>query len=214
MEINIIGRNVKVTERLREHVEDKVAKFEQLGDRVSTIEIKFTKEGHSGPEIIGAEITVIGKGPVLRAEATGEDKFAVFDDTYGKLLERLRRARDRRKPSKSGTKRPISVSEATGSLPIVTEQVAISEIHLDDVPVEEIAFSTEYSLEDEVSSPVEIRRKSFPATHLTAEEAVDHMELVGHDFFVYLDKETGAPSAVYRRKGWTYGVISLENTPE
>ncbi|WP_188358903.1 ribosome hibernation-promoting factor, HPF/YfiA family [Rothia aerolata] len=208
MKTNVIGRNVKVTDRLREYVEEKVVKFEQL-ERVSDIEVKFTKDGHSGPNTIRVEITVTGQGPVLRAESHGEDKFAVFDDTYGKLLERLRRARDRRKTPKAGGKRPASVSEATGSLPIIDDQVATIEIHSDDVPVEEAAFSTEYSLADEVTSPIEIRRKSFTAERFTPEEAVDNMELVGHDFFIYIDKETGSPSAVYRRKGWSYGVITL-----
>ena len=108
-----------------------------------------------------------------------------------------------------GGRAPVSVSEATGSMPIVGDQTSVTEIHYDDVPLEEAAFDNEYALTDDVQSPIEIRRKTFPASKLTAEEAVDHMELVGHDFFIYIDAETGAPSAVYRRKGWTYGVISL-----
>ena len=56
---------------------------------------------------------------------------------------------------------------------------------------------------------MEIRRKRFPAHQITVDEAVDQMELVGHDFFLFVDRETQEPSAVYRRKGWEYGVISL-----
>ncbi|WP_346844408.1 ribosome hibernation-promoting factor, HPF/YfiA family [uncultured Rothia sp.] len=210
MEINIVGRNITVSDRLREYVEEKVVKFEQLSDRVTDIEVKFSLEGHSGPEIIRVEITVRGRGPVLRAESTGSDKFAVFDDTYGKLLERLRRAKDRRKTPKHGNKRPASVGEAIGVL-AQPEDTETGETTQNDQTVEEAAFSSEYSLDYEVSTPVEIRRKSFKAEKLTAEEAVDHMELVGHDFFVFVDRETGAPSAVYRRKGWTYGVIVLHD---
>ncbi|MDT0189130.1 ribosome hibernation-promoting factor, HPF/YfiA family [Rothia terrae] len=209
VELNIYGRNVKVTDRLHEYVESKAEKFEQLGDHVSDIEVKFTKDGRTGPNTIRVEITVTGRGPVLRAESVGSDKYSVFDDTYGKLLERLRRARDRRKDQRHGGRAPVSVSEATGSMPIVGDQTSVTEIHYDDVPLEEAAFDNQYALTDEVQSPIEIRRKTFPAVKLTAEEAVDHMELVGHDFFIYIDAETGAPSAVYRRKGWTYGVISL-----
>ncbi|MDF4345977.1 ribosome-associated translation inhibitor RaiA, partial [Vibrio parahaemolyticus] len=95
MELNVQGRNVKISERLQEYVESRVVKFETLGDNVTDIEVKFTKEGNGGPRSIRVEITVIGRGPVLRAESEGEDKFAVFDDAFGKLLERLRRARDR-----------------------------------------------------------------------------------------------------------------------
>lgn len=211
MELNVHGRNVKISERLQEYVESKITKFEVLGDNVTDIEVKFTKEGHNGPQSIRVEITVIGRGPVLRAESAGEDKFAVFDETYGKLLERLRRARDRRKDRRAGGKNPVSVSEATGALPVMAEgQAATTDIQLDDLTVEEAAFAGEYDLTNEVSSPIEIRKKNFPADYLTAEEAVDRMELVGHDFFVYVDRETGAPSAVYRRKGWSYGVIILD----
>ena len=59
-------------------------------------------------------------------------------------------------------------------------------------------------------SPVVIRNKVFPASKMTPEDAVDHMELVGHDFFLFMDSATGRPSVVYRRKGWNYGVIGLE----
>ncbi|MDY3048905.1 MAG: ribosome-associated translation inhibitor RaiA [Rothia sp. (in: high G+C Gram-positive bacteria)] len=209
MELTVTGRNVKVSERLQEHVESKITKFEALGDNVTDIEVKFTKESSHGPAAIRVEITVVGRGPVLRAESIGQDKFSVFDETYVKLLERLRRARDRRKTRRAGGKHPVSVSEATGSLPVVSDQVTLAEIHTEDLTAEEAAFAGEYDLHDEVSSPIEIRTKSFAADHLTAEEAVDRMELVGHDFFLYVDRDSGAPAAVYRRKGWSYGVITL-----
>ena len=102
------------------------------------------------------------------------------------------------------------MGEAIGVL-AQPEDTETGETTQNDQTVEEAAFSSEYSLDYEVSTPVEIRRKSFKAEKLTAEEAVDHMELVGHDFFVFVDRETGAPSAVYRRKGWTYGVIVLHD---
>ena len=210
MEVNIYGRNIKVTERLEEYVSDKVQKFAQLGDNVKDIDVKFSKDGHLGGESIRVEITVVGTGPVLRSEAQGHDKFAVFDETYGKLLERLRRARDRRKLHKRGGKHPVSVADATGSIPVVTE--AITEILLPDVPVEEAAFdNSEVTLADEAASPIEIRHKSFKGERLTPAEAVDRMELVGHDFYLYIDRETGAPAAAYRRKGWSYGIITLDN---
>lgn len=126
MEVNIYGRNIKVTERLEEYVNEKVQKFAQLGDNVKDIDVKFSKEGNLGGESIRVEITVVGTGPVLRSEAQGNDKFAVFDETYGKLLERLRRARDRRKLAKRGGKHPVSVADATGSIPVV----GLSLIHI------------------------------------------------------------------------------------
>lgn len=209
MELKVQGRNVSVSPRLQEHIEDKVAKFSSFGEAVSEIEVKFSLQGHSGPQAIRVEITVMGRGPVLRAEASGEDKFAVFDETYVRLLERMRRARDRRKSQRVGGRHPISVSEATGSVPLVTDQVAVAEVFNDDLPVEEAAFAGDYQLDDQLTSPIEIRRKSFPAEPMTAQEAVDRMELVGHDFFLFVDSESGAPSVAYRRKGWSYGVLTL-----
>jgi hypothetical protein len=63
-------------------------------------------------------------------------------------------------------------------------------------------------------SPVVIRHKVFPATRMTQEDAVDHMELVGHDFFLFIDAVTDRPSVVYRRNGWNYGVIGLEESAD
>ena len=209
MEVNIYGRNIKVSERLHDYVEDKVQKFGKLGDNVSDIDVKFTKDGHLGGNVIRVEITVIGRGPVLRAESQGPDKFAVFDETYGKLLERLRRARDRRKLRKHGGKHPVSVADATGSIPVVGK-TAITEILLPDVPVEEAAFdTTEVTLSDEAASPLEIRHKSFPGERLSRRRL--WIIWIGgvHDFYLYIDKETGAPAAAYRRKGWSYGIITL-----
>ena len=67
------------------------------------------------------------------------------------------------------------------------------------------------SEEEGIENPIVIRSKVFDAAHMTVEEAVDHMELVGHSFFLYIDSETGQPSVVYRRKGWTYGAIALKS---
>ncbi|RKQ36714.1 ribosome hibernation-promoting factor, HPF/YfiA family [Kocuria tytonis] len=210
MELNIQGRNVTLPDRFKEYVEEKSERFQQLGDKVQSIEVKVTKEhassGHQGMRV---ELTVVGRGPVVRAEAHNDDKFAAFDEAYAKLVEQLRRARDRRKVHRGGHQTPIAVHEATGSLPVVPTasfEGFGSEQELSEA--EDEAFSTEYPLSD-APTPVEIRRKRFPAHEITVDEAVDQMELVGHDFFLFVDKETREPSAVYRRKGWEYGVISL-----
>lgn len=210
MELNVQGRNVAVPERFKEYAEKKSERFAQLGDKVQTIEVKVTKDnGVSGHQGIRVEITVIGRGPVVRAESCSDDKFAAFDEAYAKLIEQLRRARDRRKIHRGGHQRPVAVHEATGSLPVLPSDgipVPASEDELS--AAEDEAFSEEYALSD-TPTPVEIRRKRFPADELSVDEAVDQMELVGHDFFLFVDKETQEPSAVYRRKGWEYGVISL-----
>lgn len=208
MELTIQGRNVTISDRFREYVETKVARFEELGDKVQRIEIKVLKEnpqpGHDGMRV---EATVIGRGPVVRAEARGDDKQAAFDSAYAKLIEQLRRARDRRKIHR-GNHRPTAVHEATAALPVlpISDRPYASPEELSAAESE--AFDTEYALSEDVP-PVEIRRKSFPAERMSADQAIDRMELVGHDFFLYIDSATDEPSVAYRRKGWEYGVISL-----
>ncbi|MGW4857999.1 ribosome hibernation-promoting factor, HPF/YfiA family [Kocuria palustris] len=211
MELTIQGRNVTISDRFRDYVETKVARFEELGDKVHRIEIKVLKEnpqpGHDGMRV---EATVIGRGPVVRAEARGDDKQAAFDSAYAKLIEQLRRARDRRKIHR-GNHRPTAVHEATAALPVlpISDRPYASPEELSAAESE--AFDTEYALSEDVP-PVEIRRKSFPAERMSADQAIDRMELVGHDFFLYIDSATDEPSVAYRRKGWEYGVISLSDS--
>ena len=119
MELNVQGRNVAVQDRFKEYAQKKSERFAQLGDKVQSIDVKVTQDhANSGHQGLRVEITVIGRGPVVRAEARNSDKFAAFDEAYAKLVEQLRRARDRRKVHRGGTKRPVAVHEATGSLPV------------------------------------------------------------------------------------------------
>ncbi|KAA9395582.1 ribosome-associated translation inhibitor RaiA [Kocuria coralli] len=208
MELIVQGRNVSVPERFKEYVAEKVVKFEELGDKVQRIEIKVVKDNPiPGRDGMRVEATVIGRGPVLRAEARGDDKFAVFDEAYAKLIEQLRRARDRRKVHR-GNHRPTAVSEATGTLPVAPLNGPVYASAEALAAAEDEAFDTSYALADDVP-PVEIRRKRFPEERMTVDQAVDRMELVGHDFYLFVDSETGEPSVAYRRKGWEYGVIGL-----
>ena len=149
---------------------------------------------------------------MIRAEASASDKFAAFDLAHGKLLERLRRAKDKKKVH-HGRHAPLAVNEATGSL----TPVSSSEPIYAQKPPQPAEETTPYAIENDIpagDSPVLIRRKVFPATPLSLDDAVDNMEMVGHDFYLFIDSATGIPSVVYRRKGWTYGVISLDENAE
>ncbi len=219
MEFMISGRNLTVSDRFREYADEKISKIASLGDKVQRVDAKVTKETklRQTAEMLTVELTVLGRGPVIRAEASAADKFAAFDLAYNKLLERLRRARDRKKVH-HGRHTPKSVTEATAALePASTNEplyVAASHQQESAAPAAE---KSPYDVENDIpagDSPVLIRRKVFPASSLTLDDAVDNMELVGHDFYLFVDKETKAPSVVYRRDGWTYGVISLDQTCE
>lgn len=199
MGVNVIGRNVSVTDRFREYVEDRAAKVEQLSPRAQTIDIKVSRQPNArvADSEMTVEVTVIGPGPAVRAEAHSSEKFSAFDLAFAKLLERLRRARDKAKDHRR--------NDRALSQPIDPESVPASDKSLLE-QVEEARRAEEVG-----DVPVEIRRKRFPAVPMTEDDAVDNMELVGHPFYLFLDSETGLPSLVYRRRGWSYGVIALDD---
>lgn len=219
MEFNISGRNLTVSDRFREYASEKLEKIEALADKVQRVDAKCSKQNNakSGADQLTVELTVTGRGPVIRAEATAPDKFAAFDLAYGKLLERLRRAKDRRKVH-HGKHTPVAVNAATASLPVVSGSTPIYEENaLAATSGAATESASPYDVENDIpagDSPVLIRRKVFPAATLTLDDAVDNMELVGHDFYLFIDSDTNTPSVVYRRRGWTYGVISLDQACE
>ena len=212
MEITVSGRNLGVTDRFREYAIEKAEKVNHLSEKAIAFEIKVTRHhetrGASGDDRV--ELTLIGPGPLVRAESAGSDKYVAFDLAMGKLIERMRQSKDRKKVHR-GQHRPVSLREASaGGFAVVDITPASPEI-LEKVSTGSIAVQTaEAEPGDENYSPVVIRRKVFPTSHMTVENALDHMELVGHDFFLFIDIETDRPSVVYRRKGWDYGVIGLE----
>jgi ribosomal subunit interface protein len=208
MDVTITGRGVGIPDRFEDYATEKSEKIAHLADKAVALEIRVVRHhetaGSTGDDRV--ELTLIGPGPVVRAEAAAGDKYAAFDLAFDKLLERVRQAKDRRKVHR-GQHRPASLREAT-SAGRVGDVVPAAASVLQAVATGEIPVVTE---EDATAwSPVVIRHKVFPATRMTHEDAVDHMELVGHDFFLFIDAATDNPSVVYRRKGWDYGVIALD----
>ena len=208
MEIAISARNLTVSDRFREYVAERAHKVEQLTHRVHDLSIKVTRHDHSktsGPED-QVELTVHGDGQIVRAEAQAGDKFAAFDIAFGKLTERLRRANDKRK-----------VHHGRHGSPSTAELTATDFASLDVTPIDLdllIGKSAAELDDDEVhemgQSPIVIRRKTFKDEPMTVDDALYRMELVGHDFYLFHDSATDKPTVVYRRKGWNYGLITLE----
>lgn len=207
MEIHISARNLTVSDRFREYVLDRSHKVEQLANRTQELNIKVTRHEHkAGPED-QVELTVIEPGHVIRAEAHAGDKFAAFDLAIAKLSERLRRAGDRHKVHR-GQHRQASASEMSASdFANLDVHPVSAELLLGQSAKEPASQSIDGP--DFGESPVVIRRKEFAAKEMSVDDALYQMELVGHPFFLFLDKETGKPSVVYSRKGWNYGVITL-----
>lgn len=200
MEIAITGRNVNVSDRLRDYLDSKLSKVPQLDPRVQRIEVMVSHEPNPRQAKVSerVEITLRSKGPVIRAEACHDDRQAAVDLASDKLLERLRRAHDKRNVRRG--RRRTSVADATADL---TEPLSI------DQPAEAEQEGTDQfgTIGD---SPVEVREKVHESAPMTLAEAVRRMELVGHDFFLFHDSDNDRPSVVYRRRGWSYGVIHLD----
>jgi ribosomal subunit interface protein len=214
MELNIVGRNLEVTDRFRAYVAEKSEKVSHLSERAIALDVKLSRlsEKNGIPGLDRVELTLVGKGPVVRAEADGSDKYAAFDVALGRLLERIRRAKDRRKVHR-GQRRPTSLREAAeGGFSDVGVQAAgvevLEQVRTGSIPV--VTETQEVVEEEEAYSPVVIRRKVFPSSPMTVDDALYFMELVGHDFYLFIDAESGRPSVVYRRKGWDYGLIGLD----
>jgi hypothetical protein len=140
---------------------------------------------------------------VIRAEAAAEDKGAALDGAMLKLQGQLRKAADRRRIH-HGSRAPMSLAEATSAPDAATAPEESSEgAHGDPL------VHREGPLEVVGDGPMVVREKTFEAAPMTLDQALYEMELVGHDFYLFLDKGTEQPSVVYRRRGYDYGVIRL-----
>jgi ribosomal subunit interface protein len=216
VEIVITGRRLEVPERFRRVAEDKLAKIGQLAPRAHRVDVELSHERNPRQSQTSekVEITVMGKGPVIRAEASTEDMFAALDLAFGKLLERLRRTRDRRKVH-HGRQTPPSVRVPGAAEVAVAVARSVPDSVAELVDAAELAGVGDQTGNDAEyvdtveNSPVVIRTKDHSAVPMTLDQALYEMELVGHDFFLFVDAKSGLPSVVYRRRGWNYGLIRL-----
>lgn len=197
MDVTVTGRHCTISDTLREQVETRLSSITRLQDRAIRAEVEFTKTDVKGSpdQMIEAEITLLSKGPVVRAEATADDKTIAFEKALERLKSQLRKAADRRK-HRRGLRTPE---------PLVAAEVAPAAEGEDG----EASTRVVAGLEVTGDGPLVVREKEFTTTPLNLAQALDEMELVGHDFFLYQDAETGRPSVVYRRKAYDYGVIHL-----
>ncbi|WP_166849775.1 ribosome hibernation-promoting factor, HPF/YfiA family [Isoptericola sp. BMS4] len=209
MEIVVVGRHTEVADRFRRHVEDKLTKVTQLAPYARRVDVEVTRE--KNPRLAEVrervELTVRDKGPVIRAEAAADDRFGALDMALDKLTERLRRSRERRKEHRRRTNGIMESVDVRPYDEVAAEEAAKATPEPEPAALTEPGDAVEHQLGD---SPVLIRSKLHRAEPMTLDDAVYQMEMVGHDFFLFIDKESARPAAVYRRKGWTYGVIELD----
>ena len=205
MEVVVTGRHCEVSDRFRQLATDKLARLEKYDHRVIRVDVEVSAERNPrlADRAFRVELTLHTRGPVVRAEAAAEDKSGALDGAILKLQGQLRKAADRRRIH-HGSRAPMSLAQATSAPDAATEPEDSSEgAHGDPL------VHREGPLEVVGDGPLVVREKTHQAAPMTLDQALYEMELVGHDFYLFLDKGTEQPSVVYRRRGYDYGVIRL-----
>jgi ribosomal subunit interface protein len=204
MDVVLNSRHCELTDQFRQHVEEKLARLEKHDHRVIRVEVEVEKERNPrlADRSVRVQLTAFSKGPVVRAEAAAEDKLAALDQALDRIAAQMRRAADRRRVHR-GRHTPVSVGRALADLGLAGQGDAGASIDGD-------GGDQTGPIEVDGEGPLVVRRKSHPASPMTLDQALYEMELVGHDFFLFVDKESDRPSVVYRRRGYDYGVISLD----
>jgi ribosomal subunit interface protein len=205
VEIVLRSRHCEVSERFRSHVEEKLSRLEKHDHRVIRIEVEVDAEKNPRQQdrAVKVELTAFSKGPVVRAEGAAEDKMAALDLALSRMTAQMRRAADRRRVHR-GRHTPVSVAQATAGMDPMTDGGPSGQ--WEQVSGERRVRAMAVPGDDALV----VREKKHPAEPMSLDQALYEMELVGHDFFLFVDKESRRPSVVYRRKGYDYGVISLD----
>jgi len=215
VDIVVKGRNVEVPDHYRLHVADKLHKVERYDGKIIRVEVELfhEKNPRQSDKCQRIEITCVSRGPVVRAEACSGDFYSALDLAITKLDARLRRSADRRRVHR-GRHAPISVAAATsgldvdGLLPAFAHPNGAGPDAYSTRDYEPVAVGGTDGTDDDQPWHI-VRMKEHPTEPMTVDDALFQMELVGHDFFLFMDKDSGRPSVVYRRRAYDYGVITL-----
>lgn len=194
VDLRVTGRGVAVPEHFRDRVAERLSRVERFDPSLMRVDVELQHERNrrQAKSCQRVEITAVGRGPVVRAEACADSFYAALEACADKLESRMRRSKDRRRVH-HGRHTPVSVAEATAALAALPE-----------VP----AAAAEPEPPDDGPGQV-VREKEHPAVPMTVDEALYEMELVGHDFFLFHDAASDRPTVVYRRHAFDYGVIRL-----
>ncbi len=173
MNIIITGKNMEISDLLRNYVEKKANRLSRYLPRASEVRVELRTEGTKDVQHSQvAEITLRAKGTILRSEERSADIFASVDTALDKMYRRVMRYKTKRYKRGREEKAP--------------------------------------TLEAEEASPRIVRTKRFPIRPMDEEEAVEQMELLGHDFFLFYNVASGQINLLYRRRDGNYGLIEPE----
>ena len=204
MEVVVTGRHCELSDRFRSHVDEKLSRLEKHDHRIIrvNVEVECERNPRQADRAVRLQLTALSKGPVVRAEACAADKMAALDLALDKMVSQMRRAADRRRVHR-GRHTPVSVGQALAGAvegtPDDTEDLQPTTQNRRVGPIDVAG-----------DGPLVVREKTHPASPMTLDQALYEMELLGHDFYLFVDKDSERPSVVYRRRGYDYGVISLD----
>jgi ribosomal subunit interface protein len=208
MQIIARGRNVEVPDHFRDHVEEKLTRLERYDGKIISLDVELHHERNprQTDNCQRVEITCRTRGPVIRAEACADDFYKALDLAVEKIDRRMRHAADRRRHHhgrRAETVRTAMPDAAVKGGLVVSEpgRVAVLEREVDE--------ADPWSPGDDALPGRIVREKDHPATPMSVDQALEQMELVGHDFFLFCDEATGRPSVVYRRHAFDYGLLRL-----
>jgi putative sigma-54 modulation protein len=181
MELMIKGKNVEITDRLRDYVEKKIGKLDRYLPSITEAWVELSTEGaRAAQDRQVCQVTVRSNGTILRAEERSDDIFTAIDTVLDKMYRQIARYKGKRKNRWRGA----------GMTP------------------EPLPLELEEEPEEEASNIVRV--KNFAMTPMLPDEAVEQMELLGHDFFVFYNADEGQVNVIYRRKDGDYGLLQPE----
>jgi ribosomal subunit interface protein len=216
------GRRTDVQERFRRHASAKLSRIERLDSKAIRVDVEVSAERNprQSDRRERVELTILSRGPIIRAEAAADDRYAALDRAIAKLEGRLRRSGDRRKNRHAAS--PAERNGAHSPLPVdgvqpVTAGPGAGPGAAVDRPGEPVpglgpallGADDVIPIQMEGDGPVVVREKYHAAVPMSIDQALLEMELVGHDFYLFRDHACGHPSVVYRRHGYQYGLIRL-----
>ncbi len=203
MEVVVKSRHCEVSDRFRSHVAEKLSRLEKHDHHIVRVDVEVEQERNprQHDRAVRVELTAVSRGPVIRAEASAVDKMTALDLALDKITSQMRRAADRRVRSRQ---QRVPVSQVLGH-----EALADLEGNAADAGETEVE-RTVGPITVTGDGPLVVREKTHDASPMTLDQALYEMELVGHDFYLFVDKESERPSVVYRRHAYDYGVISLD----
>lgn len=180
LKVDIFGRNLEITEHINEYVLRKASKLDKhLGDiDEARVDLEYQKSARSASDRQVAQITLRGRGYILRVEERADDIFAAYDAAMEKMMRQIERLKGKRDIGRGDGK---SAAEVSGPI----EETAVEE------PLAEI-----------------VRRKEFTIVPMDENEAIDQMKLMGHEnFFIFYNANTNAINVLYHRRDGSYGLI-------